>query len=101
MAWELVAQCCKCGEQKPVCCGGSGDPDDIRDNYCRECCPWKDEHAGIHRAAEMAAIGSPAPDLLKALKLMVSRFDRTSSYGFVSKEDMATARAAIAKAEGR
>ena len=42
-----------------------------------------------------------APELLEALILMLSRFDESkSSYGFVTKADLSSVRAAIAKALG-
>ena len=51
---------------------------------------------------KLCPLHAAAPELLKTLQQMRSKFDPSrSSYGFVTKEDLANVDAAIAHAEGR
>jgi hypothetical protein len=58
-AWDLAARlvknigliCRGCKLLKPICCGAGTPDDDWCPNYCKDCCPNKEEHATQHRIA--------------------------------------------------
>ncbi len=81
--------------------GREDDPQDARIAAVQKCSHGED---GWHEAAWNAQLIAAAPDLLNALKMLlgdIQDYQRINNLGGEDNHSQVTARAAIAKAEGR